>query len=345
MTPTSNPPTTRRPHWTRLLSCPAGWHETLNACGGGFFHTPLGQRAGAPAGDPLFYVYSHDGVVAAAAVGVGHACRLSARPRHAYFPSPPAMRDRALAGAALSELFARLRLDGYAEVTVDSFDAPGCVPLARPAAIARRQEYTVPLSDDAESLLRRCAETHRRHIRRGDRSAWGFQLHTGITARRVIDAVLANARARAAARGAGFASPMPDVVDEAAPTFERRWGVAVCAAWNGAILLSAAMVGWGLRSAYCVMAGSSDAGYTASASTWLQHRIMVTLGAAGFVRYNLGGASPSPGEADAQPDGLQRFKLGFGAVPVPCESAHVVLRPLHARGHELRQLLSVWDGA
>jgi hypothetical protein len=250
--------------------------------------------------------------------------------------------DPALGSAALADLLARLHLDRFAEVILDSFDARWRPALAHPAAVSHRQEYVVSIAGGAEALLRRCTETHRRHIRRGDRSAWSLQIHTGLMARQVIEAVHANARDRAGTRGTGFQSAVPDVVDDVSATIERPWGVAVFAAWSGSTLLSAALVGWAPGAAYCLMAGSSDAGYAASASTWLQHRIMVTLGAAGFVRYNLGGAVASNDEVDGPGNGLQRFKLGFGAATAACENARIVLRRFHTGGHELRDLLSTW---
>jgi hypothetical protein len=328
--------------WTALAACPADWAAMLTDCPAGFFQTPLGVLAGAPAGEPRYFVLHHEGAVCGVAVGVRHGCRLSRQPRHIYFPSPPAVHgDPAFRNDAVAALMHRLRHDGYAEARVDSFDARA---LPADGAILwphQRREYVVNLAVPPDTLLAECGHTHRRYIHRGDRAGWTLRTHTGAEARQVVVAAHETARSRAGRRGRGFDSEIPPVIDHASSQFDAPWGTAVFAAWDGTTLLSALLIGWACHHVYCIMGGSTDAGYEQSASTWMHYQIMASLGEAGFTSYNLGGAPA----LEATAGGLRQFKHGFGSVEVECMGTHARFRPLHVRGHELGGRLGAWRTA
>ncbi len=306
--------------------------------GGGFFHSPLGLAAGAPRGEPLYLTLTGDGQSAGIAVGVRHVCRLSRKPRHAYFPSLPAIRDPAMRDRATESLIEQLETDGIASVVIDSFDAGWEPPTVEDASAVRRREYVVSLERPECELLAGCADAHRRKIRRGDRLGFRLQTHTGCEARRLMEATHAGAQQRARARGENVGDELPDILDHLSEDLSEPWGGAVLAAWEEDVLLSAVMIGWGGKTVYAIMAGSTETGYESNSATWLHFRIMTKLAEAGFTAYNMGGAGMVTESCDQPPTGLQRFKLGFGATPVDCRGMRRVLRPLHAKAHELRGL-------
>lgn len=315
----------------------------MAATGGGFFHSPLGVAAGAPRGTPVFLSLKQDDQSTGIAVGVRHACRLSRKPRHAYFPSLPALQDPALRAAATESLIASLGADGIASVIMDSFDAGWQPAVAENTVAVRRREYIVSLDRPECELLAGCGDMHRRKIRRGDRTGFSLRTHTGDEARRLMETTHSAAQQRARARGETVGDDLPDALDDLSVDLSEPWGAAVLGAWNEDLFLSSVMIGWGGKTAYAIMAGSTEAGYESNAASWLQFRIMTTLAQAGFTAYNLGGAGNVTESCDQRPTGLQRFKLGFGATPVDCVGVRRVLRPLHAKAHELRGLFTTPD--
>ncbi len=314
-----------------MTTCPPEWATWIKAHNAGFFHSPSGLLTGAPAGDPLYCVQTGADGVEAMAVGVRHACRLSRRTRHVYFPSVPAVRDAARGAALLESLVARLRAAGAAEVIVDSFDATWCPPMPPDVQTGWREEFVISLEATPEDMLARCSTHHRRHIRKGDRSGWTLRTHTGAAAGTIFHRVQSGARERADERGTPFAASAIQGLVEAAPDLNAPWGATLFGAWEGEVLLAAMMVGWGGRRAYYIAGGATPPGYTAGASAWLHWRIATTLASAGFLKYNLGGAA-----SDASSNGgLKRFKQGFGAPGADTCGARWQLRSMHLRGHEV----------
>lgn len=339
-----SPRTAPLPRWRVLDACPSDWNAHVARCGGGFFHTPLGIRAGAPAGDPVFFALSHEDQIDAVAVGVRHACRLSRSPRHVYLPAPPAVHDPGQRDDAMAGLVNHLRLGGTADLVVDTFDASWQPQHAAGAASPSRQEFTVRLQDE-RSMFARCAEHHRRKIRHADLAGWTWRAHAGPDARRVLALAQDAAGHRAQSRGAGFAFTMPAVAGDTQLHMDAPWGAAVFAAWRDDTLLSATLVGWGGASAYSLVAGSTPAGYAESASIWLQFRTMVAFAERGLATYNLGGVSDVLDATPRAKAGLERFKLGFGATAHEWSGRRWALRPVHVGGHTLHRRMSAWYDA
>src|SRR5205814_10641110 len=77
--------------WITRSACPPDWWAHVERCGGGFFHTPPGLGAGAPAGEAVFAQLLRGADVVGVAAGVRSQCRLRRRPRHVYFPTAPAL--------------------------------------------------------------------------------------------------------------------------------------------------------------------------------------------------------------------------------------------------------------
>src|SRR5690349_11169986 len=62
--------------WTLEPEMPADWPALVRRLDAGFFHSPLGLRAGAPEGDPIFGRFYRDGEVMGIVAGVRTPCRL-----------------------------------------------------------------------------------------------------------------------------------------------------------------------------------------------------------------------------------------------------------------------------
>lgn len=308
-----------------------GWGGMLRVLGAGFFHTPLGLEVGAPAGRPLYARYLGAGGLRGVALGVSVSCRLSSRRRHAYFPSWPVFAPDVDRERGLADLAAAFRAEGLAEVAWDSFDAG---PAAAGAPSPARFEYVLPLDRVEPTGEWIEGAHHRRSVRRGDRSGITMRVLDGGTAVQALEVVQSQAAARAIQRGAGFAPLVPAMVLTNGSTAP-DWGLSTFAAFRGATLLAAILVGRGPDRAYYVLGGATPDGYQAGASVWLHAKVAAACAADGCREYNLGGVPASALTPDDPSHGLHRFKLGFGTRMVPCTGDRWVLRPVHVAGHQV----------
>ena len=323
-------------HWVTSSSCPTDWQAQLERCGGGFFHSPLGLLAGAPAGQPVFVQLVHEGRVMGVGAGVRHGCRLGFRPRHVYFPTLPALLCRGGEDAALATLALELRRQDAVEVVFDSFDA-GWRPSQQLGNSRPRQraEHVVALQSSEEAQLARCSKHHRRCANDSRHERWSFEMLGGDEARALLADVQDHASERAAGRDHRFLVEPPAVTAIAGTRLAEPWGATVFAAWDGDMLLAAALVGWANRSSYYISGGSTPDGHARRASIWLHLRIMATLAAAGVRSYNLGGTAATATDLGDAQHGLLRFKRDFGAELRPCSGAQWILRSAHTRAHQV----------
>jgi lipid II:glycine glycyltransferase (peptidoglycan interpeptide bridge formation enzyme) len=124
-------------------------------------------------------------------------------------------------------------------------------------------------------------------------------------------------------------------VDPAAP-----WGLETFSAWDGPTLLAAALVGWAGNRAYYVMGGATPDGDRASASVWLQWRIMSLLIERGCRQYSLGG-SPAAAAAPAHAaHALYRFRTAFGADVLECRGARWEYGRAHLFTHDVARRMA-----
>jgi hypothetical protein len=309
------------------------WSESLRRLAGGFFQSPAVVAAALPPGAPLFVTVRRKGETVGLGVGVGQRCRLGVRALHVRMAAPPAAAasDRAEVLRALgSALLAR----GAVELDVGSFGAAGLVPVPPGAeSTTDRTEYLVVLRG-REDQLKGFGTTHRRHCRRGDREGWTLRLASPAETESVLYRVQADAATRGALRDNPFtvASMGAEALSAlAAPGTPQ--GVACFVAEAGAQLLGAALVGWAGAGAFYLRGGSTPEGYAEHVGAWLHWSIMDALHAQGITTYNLGGTPALAAEPDHPQHGLYRFKLHFGAEPIPCRGFHWALRPRHLLLH------------
>lgn len=331
-------PTAISGRWTSAPTVPRDeWATTIRAVDGGFFHSPVGLRVGAPRGEPLYLRYQRDGQILGVALAVRSRCRLSGRLRHAYFPSWPAYAkdvDRSAANFALSRALQDL---GIAEVQWDSFDA-GCT--SPPAQIPDRVEYVIDLTQVEERLVWPPSTGHRRSVRRGEREGWTLEVLTGPARVRALESVMERVIERASGRGIEIHVAVPSALTD--PGTNATEDLVVYAAKAEGTLLAAALIGMNERRAFFLMGGATLAGYQCGGSVWLHARLASQFAAAGLRHYNLGGAPASAIRPDDPAHGLHRFKTGFGGVVVPCATDHWILGAAHVRGHRLLQWAARW---
>ncbi len=322
----------RDPQWRSRGACPQDWAAHLARLHGGFFHTPAGLRIGAPIGEPAFMTLEADSAVVGLAAGVWTSCRLSRHARHFYAPTLPALSAAVPPEVALCAWRECLEARGAADATVDSYDAGVALADAMGPLAARRQEYVVSLTPGRAGLLDDCAETHRRHIRGGERAGWTLRALAGAEAMPALEAV----RAVEAQRGWDLRRWCEDLED----LRRHDWGATVFTAWNRTTLLAAALVGWSSDRAYYVAGGSTPEGYRESAAAWLHWRIMTILAESGLTTYNLGGTSAAAADPHDTSHGLYRFKRGFGATIVACRGLMWRFGPAHLALHRAARWLS-----
>jgi len=313
----------------------------LSQLGGSFFHSPPGLLLAAPRGEPAFALLRRGENVIGLAAGVWRQCRLSRERRHFYSPSLPAVSVASPQPTAIAAWAEHLRRAGAAEVIFDSYDSRWGAD-ALPNGTRLRQEYVVSLGSDAEQIAGRFAETHRRHVRRGEREAWALQMPAGHEAVTVLEQVCGWAAGRAEVRGDRFEPPLDTVrlIHEDRTGLQSAWGAQTFAAWHEHALLAAVLVGWANQRAYYLLGGSTPEGYRRSAAVWLHWRIMAMLAASGCRVYNLGGTAAAAVRPEDAAHGLYRFKQGFGGETVVCGGAYYPLRPGHLRLHQIAQYLS-----
>jgi hypothetical protein len=313
--------------WAIARACPLSWAEDVERCSGGFFHSPGGLLAGAPAGEPLFLRLCEDDRVVGIAVGVRRGGRWGFTPRSVYLPTVPALAAHVDAAPVLASLMSTLGADGAA-VIMDSFGASLC-----PAAVApitprtSRNEFVLRLAGTSAELAAKCNAHHRRHIRRGERDGWALRLLPRAEGSRVLEIVQRTAAERGSSRGEPFTPASHHIAMQTVADIRQPWGLAIFSAWAGDVALAAAVVGYANGRAYYISGGSTPDGYDRDASIWLHWQIASAVADAGFATYNLGGALAAAADPAHPMHGLHRFKTAFGSETVACVGIHSAGRP------------------
>lgn len=319
--------------WVLSATPPPDWELRLISAGGGFFHSPLGLRVGAPAGEPVYGTLRWGKAGIGIAVGVLSSCRFATTPRHAYFPSLPALSPSPWRDHALAALITELNRRGVAEVVMDSFDAPWMSGQFSSNEGRARVEHLVPLNAEPDKLLAGFGRTHRQRWRRGERAHWTMRSLSGQTAQESMSRVLKSAGVRAQERGRGFLPGVFTDLDQLTTNHSAGGGdLHVFAAENDGSLLAATVIGVGGDRGYYVAGGSTPEGYGCHAAIWLHYNIMIWLRERGCKTYNLGGtlAAANPGDPG---HGLYHFKAEFGGEVRACRNVRHVLRPVHVALH------------
>lgn len=269
------------------------------------FHTPAYVHARETQGNRVFIfnLYEGDRLTAACPALV----RTGTLERLLELPSLPRQTGEQFWKGMLE--FCRNRR--VSRVVVDTFASESATFPVLPGEVMRRQrcEYVLDLGDGP--LLSRVASNHRRNLHRAE--------VLGVAIRRTRDEAACEQHARLIeaslhrrdARGESVAvkqsaqALLPLLADGAAELFQATLGETV---------LSSVLVLRAVHGGYYHSAGTSPEGMRCGASHFLIVSIADSLRSNGADVFNLGGA-------DADSEGLRRFKLGFGARPVALEAA------------------------
>ncbi len=320
--------------WVLHSRVPAAWQRHVERLDGGFFHSPAGLDSIGAAGEPMFLEWRSGGQTVGIAAGLRCRSPLTGLLTHAYLPTPPAV----LAGdwnrgAALASLLRAMRAERVVELTCDAFHADGAPPLETgPAELHRRHEYVVALDGAPNGVLARWSASQRRALQAASKQGWTVTMPRKDEARDVVADVNREAGAPPIGRAEEpfIGGPTLDLA-LGITALGRAWGRTLFAVWENGRPIAVAVVGWANRRAYYLLGLATRAGRARPATTWLHWRIMCALLERGFVSYGLGGAPASAAEPGDPVYGLHQFRVGLGAVPVPCAGARWVLDPLRAR--------------
>jgi len=313
------------------------WEGLVARFGGGFFHSAAALHSALPEGEPLFAtLLAGSGEPVGIAIGATQRCRLGVSARHVRLAAPPALAGGVDRTAACGVLVEGLAAEGAVEIAVDSFDSEGEAPVLGGEPGRERDEHVVELEPEATALLARFGTTHRRHIRRGERSGLRLETPQGPAALEMLYNVQSSAGRRAAGRGNRFtASQVRSAATTAFGAFDEPSGLAVAAATLEGQVLTAVLVGWAGGRAFYLQGGSTPRGYSEHAAAWLHYRLMVDLAGRGFTHYNLGGTPAAAQDPSHPQHGLFRFKQHFDARLARCRGARWIVRPGHLRMHSL----------
>lgn len=333
----ATPPRAAPPNleWVLSATPPPNLAHWIEAADGGFFHSPLGLEVGAPEGEPIYATLKAGTEGIGIAVGVLTTCRFASAPRHAYFPTLPAIRPARWRGKALRALISALYRRGIAEVSLQSFDA-AWIPYGLPYDGKDRVEHVVALDGGDGQIMERLGSGHRRNCRRGIRAGWKLRQLYGENARAALNVVLESAAQRAEEMGRGFRPGIfAGLQDDHPDTEPRTASLHVLSVMDADTLLAAALIGVAGTQGYYIMGGSTAEGYRSYAGVWLHFSIMNWLAERGCKKYNLGGTPAAAADPGDQGHGLYRFKTQFGGETRPCRGAHLELRPTHTALHRI----------
>jgi hypothetical protein len=341
-------PTTRRAavgsvdlSWELTSELPDSWGSLMQRFDAGFFLSPLASVQAPPGATMTYAVLKRGNEPMGIAVVARTACRLSAKPRHAYLPTFPALSPTVPREAALAMLLFELRRAGVYEATLDSYDSSwqpqsGVLGSPRPT----RHEYVIALDAPEGLPVAALAEQHRRNVSRGEKAGWRMEARSLGEGADALREVTCSAAARAAARG----QPFDAAIWCEAPVAllgDADWGLSVFLAFREQQLLAGVLVGRTPTRGFYIAGGSTPEGYSAGAAAWLQWRVARVLAGVGVTAYNLGGVpAEAADDAEHPAHGLHRFKIGFGAGIAERHGLHWVGEPSHMTAHRMMSRLS-----
>jgi lipid II:glycine glycyltransferase (peptidoglycan interpeptide bridge formation enzyme) len=221
----------------------------------------------------------------------------------------------------LSGLIAFCRDMRVYETALHSFGSPALSIPKLPREIQRRARTEFVIDLTVATSQWKIGETHRRHIRRAEKSA--------VSVRRVeaegIPEHLSMCRhsmSRRQERGETVYSvtDSPEI-----PSIVINGAGQIFQALRDDVVLSSILIIRSRAGAYYHSAGTSQEGMAIGASHFLVHSVARTLQEQGVKVFNLGGA-------EIENQGLRAFKSRFGASPVETEAVRAVLcGPVHRR--------------
>jgi len=219
----------------------------------------------------------------------------------------------------LSGLIAFCRDRRVYETALNSFGSPALSIPKLPHEIQRRARTEFVIDLTVATSQWKIGETHRRHIRRAEKSAVALRR---IQAEGIPDhlSMCRNSMSRRQERGETVYSvaDSPEI-----PSIVANGAGQIFQAVRDDLVLSSMLVIRSRTGAYYHSAGTSQEGMDIGASHFLVHSVARTLQEEGVKIFNLGGA-------EIENPGLRAFKSRFGATPIETEAVRAVLcGPVH----------------
>ncbi len=180
-----------------------------------------------------------------------------------------------------------------------------------------RREFLLDLGGD---LVARLGSNHKRNVKKAQKAGLAVERTGSADAVGVHQSLMGKSMERRRSRGEDVRQVGPSLEDEA--LLRSDAGELFQAVRSGEVL-SSVLVLRAPRGGYYHSAGTSPEGMEVGASHFLIHGIAGELKAAGCQVLNLGGAD--------EESSLERFKLGFGAAPLPLPAATFYVGPAWRR--------------
>ena len=243
------------------------------------------------------------------------------RPRFRPWKKSHVFLDRAPEGVA-AMLVPVAREHGWAELRVDSFDGPFGARELDGFDTVERHEFLLDLSEDRMAA---CKSSHRRKIRKAEKSGVVVAEETCADSVRLLYTLQGHTQTRRATRGEDMSLPSPAQYDVLAKTFVQQGGGRLIVARIDGNPVSCILIGVGGPRAYYMMGGTSPEGLASNAASLVMWRAIELLQRDKLQVLNLGGVSARAADPESVEHGLYRFKDGWGGERVSCISG--VWRP------------------
>jgi hypothetical protein len=233
-----------------------------------------------------------------------------------------------LTGVCRTERITMLEVNSFASESAE-LPVPGAVRRAR-------REYVMDLV--GLEIDRRVATNHLRNIKKATRAGLALRRQSDPGACQVHARLMGVSLARRQGRGEQVERATEPQVTATTAALVGHGAGTLYQAVAGEEVQSSILVLMGTSGGYYHSAGTSAAGMESGASHFLIHAVTRALQAAGCTRFNLGGVD-EPGS------GLDRFKAGFGAMPVELQAAAVDFSgPVRRLATALRATLKTAEG-
>lgn len=195
-------------------------------------------------------------------------------------------------------------------VNIASFESKQALSAAPPfgkvQAIEQRREFFVDLSDDEDTLLGRCSSNHRRNIRKAKKMELECVKSTDLDDFMAHMEAFEHTKNRREARDEGVIG-----INRAfCETLISSGDAFLLQLRKSGELMSSFLIIETPKSAFYFSGGTTESGMKIGASQGLMWELMLDLKQRGVKTLTLGGAP------DGGTDGLNRYKLGFGAYEV-----------------------------
>jgi hypothetical protein len=274
------------------------------------FHSPAYAEAMRALGSQVVILsLRKDGALVSACPAFTRSGRLN---RSLEITSLPALADEGVFWEGLQNF---CRQDGVTLLEVNSFASTAARIPALPQEVGRKERAEYVLDLQAADLWRLLRKDRKHDVKQGRKAGLEVRRTTDAGACREHERVVASSMERRSARGERVPEDSPLSTCEA---LLRHGAGELFQAVRGGEVVASALVARAAEGAYYQSAGASAAGRECGAPTFLLFEVGQILQAEGCKLFNLGGAGPDE-------RGLHEFKRGFGAEPVPLESAQFFL--------------------